>query len=181
MGTRLAETPVAVHVTQVCFNLADGVPEDLVHVSDPHSHGGHAHREREVVHLENDALARRVQRLTTEAGRTVSLRLPSGSAALRPGDVLAVTDTSFIVVETTTTSVVVVRPTGLRQMGEAAHALGNRHRQVQFFDESGAFGQVVFLTPNDHTVTDFLLATGVPFTVEDVTLEQPFRHAEHQH
>lgn len=170
-------SPESVRSTRVEFNLADGVPEHLVHVAGE----GHVHREREVVRLENEQLARRVMRLRTDAGREVALRLPPGSSALRPGDVLAVTPTSFVVVESTTTPVVVVRPTSLRQMGEAAHALGNRHRQVQFFDADSRFGQVVFLTPADHTVADYLTAAGVPFTLEDVTLDEPFRHAEHTH
>lgn len=170
-------SPESVRSTRVEFNLADGVPEHLAHVAGE----GHVHREREVVRLENEQLARRVMRLRTDAGREVALRLPPGSDALRPGDVLAVTPTSFVVVESTTTPVVVVRPTSLRQMGEAAHALGNRHRQVQFFDADSPFGQVVFLTPSDHTVADYLASAGVPFTLEDVTLDEPFRHAEHTH
>lgn len=172
-----------VHATGVEFNVADGIPDGLVHITDAAGGPQHAHRHREfeAVRMENEQLARRVLRLRTDAGREVSMRLPPGSAALRPGDVIAVTPSSFIVVESDSTSVVVVRPTSLRQMGEAAHALGNRHRQVQFFDADSRFGQVVFLTPADHTVADYLTSAGVPFTIEDVTLDEPFRHAEHTH
>ncbi|MBO3143834.1 urease accessory protein UreE [Dermatophilus congolensis] len=170
-----------IHSTAVIFNITDGTPEHLIHTPGDH----HGHRERETIRLHNEALAKRVQRLRTDKGREISLRLPSGSPALRPGDVIAVTDTSFITIETTTTRVIVVRPSCIRQMGEAAHALGNRHRQVQFFDDStqfGAqFGQVVFLTPYDHTVTDHLESLHVDYTIEDVELDTPFRHAEHQH
>lgn len=170
-----------VHATRVEFNVADGVPTDLVHVAADAGEHGHRHREFETVRLQNDALARRVLRLRTDTGREVSMRLPPGGPPLRPGDVIAVTPTSFVVVQTSSTPVIVVRPESVRQMGEVAHALGNRHRQVQFFDADSPFGQVVFLTPADHTVADYLRSVGVPFTSEDVTLDVPFRHSEHTH
>ncbi|WP_334171654.1 urease accessory protein UreE [Sinomonas sp.] len=150
---------------------------------------GH-HRERVV--LPSADLAKRIQRVRTDHGTEIGIRLPSGSADLRDGDVLAVQTGegvhggrgNIVVVSVEATDVLVIAP---RTIGEAlftAHSLGNRHLQAQFFGPgSGPEGadRDVMVCQFDHTVQDFLDRHGVPYSREDRVMAVPFRHAEHTH
>lgn len=173
MSTQEALAPVMVN--GVVANLHDLAAEEADRLP-PH---------RDPVRLANADLARRLQRVRSDAGREVALRLPSGSAALRTGDVLAVVDETVLVVEPLASDVVVIAPRTVFEAGQVAHTLGNRHLQMQFFggdSEIGRrFGGTVFLTPYDHTVADHLAAVECPHERAEVTLEVPFRHAGHTH
>jgi urease accessory protein len=130
------------------------------------------HRERVV--LPSADLAKRIQRVRTDHGTELGIRLPAGAPDLRDGDILAAEEKSLIVVSVEATDVLVIAP---RTIGEAlftAHSLGNRHLQAQFFED-------VMVCQFDHTVRDFLDRHGVPYSREDRVMAVPFRHAEHTH
>src|SRR5579859_995441 len=180
-------------VTEILGNVYDG--------DSAAAYEGH-HRERVV--LPSADLAKRIQRVRTDHGTEIGIRLPASAPDLRDGDILAVQPGgdhqgeeqhgggghggrrgNLIVVSVEATDVLVIAP---RTVGEAlftAHSLGNRHLQAQFFDATsefgGALGQDVMVCQYDHTVQDFLERHGVPYSREERVMAVPFRHAEHTH
>ncbi|AWB84297.1 urease accessory protein UreE [Corynebacterium liangguodongii] len=139
----------------------------------------------EKVSLPSDELVKRIQRVTTDHGRELGIRLAAGAPDLKDGDVLLVEETdgglNAVVVATLPSDVLVIRPTSIRQMGFVAHSLGNRHLQAQFFGAESDFGAEVMVVQYDHTVEDFLTHHGVAFERRERVMEVPFRHAEHTH
>ena len=86
---------------------------------------------REKVVLPSAQLVKRIQRVTTDHGKELGIRLPSGSGDLRDGDILHVAETNMIVVSVLPTDVLVISPRSIHEMGVVAHSLGNRHLQAQ--------------------------------------------------
>ncbi len=136
---------------------------------------------REKVVLPSAQLVKRVQRVTTDHGKELGIRLPSGSGDLRDGDILHVAETNMIVVSVLPTDVLVIAPRSIHEMGVVAHSLGNRHLQAQFFEASSEYGAEVMVCQYDHTVEDYLKLVGAPYDRQERVLPVPFRHAEHSH
>lgn len=134
------------------------------------------------LHVENVRLAARdrdrpVQRVTSDHGTTLGLRLPRGTI-LGEGDILLRDGERVVVVASEQSPVLVIRPRDAIQLGRTAHALGNRHLPAQFAEVAG---QVEMIVADDHTVADFLLHHDVPFERTERLLATPFRHAQHRH
>lgn len=136
---------------------------------------------RENVVLPSAELVKRIQRVTTDHGKEIGIRLPAGSADLRDGDILHVEGTNMIVVSVLPTDVLVIAPRSIYEMGIVAHSLGNRHLQAQFFEASSEYGADVMVCAYDHTVEDYLKHVGVPYDRQERIMPVPFRHAEHSH
>ena len=160
-------------VTTILGNLHDDAGRALVGA-----------RQIDPVDLPSTELVKRVNRLTTRAGRVLGLRLPGGSPDLLDGDVLALdvdgegSEPVAVVVSVATTDVLVISPGNLRDALFVAHSLGNRHLQAQFPSGEDAGSMVVAY---DHTVENFLDHHHVPYRREERVLEVPFRHTEHTH
>ncbi|MCJ8504904.1 urease accessory protein UreE [Kocuria flava] len=147
-------------------------------------------QERSGLHLERVALAgpelrRRVQRVVTDHGTEVGIRLAE-RRELRDGDILHRDGRRAVVVTTLPTDVLVVAPATIGQMGRVAHALGNRHLPAQFLapgtEVAGLPGHDgVMVVPYDHTAEAFLREAGVRSARVERRMEVPFRHAEHTH
>lgn len=135
----------------------------------------------ERVELDNLTLLKRIQRVETDAGRELGLRLPSSVRELRDGDILHQDEELLITVQAAPTDVLVLRPETMYDMGVFAHTLGNRHLQAQFFGPDSEFGQTVMVVQYDHTVQEYLDAVGAPYTREGSVMPKAFRHAEHTH
>lgn len=132
------------------------------------------------VPLTNMELLKRIQRVTTESGEEIGLRLEQHQE-LRDGDILHRDDDRLITVQVLPTDVLVIAPTDIRSMGFVAHSLGNRHLQAQFFGPESEYGKAVMVVQYDHTVEDFLIHAAAPYTREDRVMPAAFRHAEHSH
>lgn len=139
-----------------------------------------AHHKEKVV-LPSALLVKRIQRVTTDHGKELGIRLPTGSGGLRDGDILAADDTNLIVISVLPTDVLVIAPRSIHEMGVVAHSLGNRHLQAQFFDSVSEYGSEVMVCQYDHTVEDYLKHVGVPYVRQERVMPVPFRHAEHSH
>ncbi|AKK10585.1 urease accessory protein UreE [Corynebacterium uterequi] len=135
----------------------------------------------EKVWLPSAELVKRIQRVTTDHGREIGIRLPAGSPDLRDGDILAMEADNAVVVAVLPTDVLVIAPRSITEMGQVAHALGNRHLQAQFFDADSDYAAEVMVVQYDHTVVDYLDQHSVPYTRQDRVMAVPFRHAEHTH
>jgi urease accessory protein len=136
---------------------------------------------REKVVLPSAQLVKRIQRVITDHGKEIGIRLPAGSADLRDGDILHVAETNMIVVSVLPTDVLVIAPRSIHEMGVVAHSLGNRHLQAQFFDSSSEYVAEVLVCAYDHTVEDYLKHAAVPYDRQERVMPVPFRHAEHSH
>lgn len=156
-------------VTEIVGNRADLDPEQLAALTEDR------------VLLDNLTVVKRIQRVTTESGREIGLRLPSSVRELRDGDILFRSDDSLITVCVRPTDVLVIRARSIHEMAVVAHTLGNRHLQAQFFEPDSEYGQAVMVVQYDHTVEHYLEHVGVPHTRESRVMPQAFRHAEHTH
>ena len=70
---------------------------------------------RETVVLPSAQLVRRIQRVTTDHGKELGIRLPAGSGDLRDGDILHVAGTNMIVVSVLPTDVLVIAPRSIHE------------------------------------------------------------------
>jgi len=145
--------------------------------------------ERDGLHVEKVVLAgadlvKRIQRVTTDHGREIGLRLaaaPGRDGDLRDGDILLRDATGVVAVAVLPSDVLVIAPRTLAEMGVTAHSLGNRHVQAQFFDADSEYGAEVMVIQFDHTVQDYLDRHQVPYERQDRVMPVPFRHTEHNH
>ena len=161
-------------VTEILGNIHEPPGRELV-----------AGRHVEKVVLPSAELVKRIQRLTTDHGTELGLRLPAGAPDLRDGDVLSMEGDpeggNAVVVQVLPTDVLVIGARSIVEMAFVAHSLGNRHLQAQFFDEDSEYGAEVMVVQYDHTVQDFLDHHQVPYSRQERIMPVPFRHAEHTH
>lgn len=134
----------------------------------------------EKVVLPSAALVKRIQRVTTDHGREIGIRLAPGPD-LKDGDILLRNEKEIIVVSVLPTDVLVIAATSIFEMAQVAHALGNRHLQAQFFDTDSEYQAEVMVVQYDHTVEDFLKHHHTPYQRQERVMPVPFRHAEHTH
>jgi len=130
-------------------------------------------RHIEKVYLESDLLVKRIQRVTTDHGREIGIRLrdPRDLAA---GDVLYMDEKNMIVIDVIADDLIVIKPRSLQEMGTIAHQLGNRHLPAQFEDD-------VMMVQFDYLVEKLLKELEIPYTREKRKVKQAFRHIGHSH
>ena len=91
-------------------------------------------RHKEKVFLESADLVKRIQRVTTDHGKEIGIRLKN-PRDLVAGDVLYMDDKNMIIVDVLSDDLLVISPRSLKEMGTIAHQLGNRHLPAQFEEE----------------------------------------------
>jgi urease accessory protein len=130
-------------------------------------------RHIERVYLSSDDLVKRIQRVITDHGKEVGIRLKEPKDLI-DGDILFMDERNMIVVSVTSDDLLVIQPTCLKQMGEIAHQLGNRHLPAQFEGK-------VMLVQYDYLVQELLEQLDIPFAREDRKVKKAFRHIGHSH
>jgi urease accessory protein len=130
-------------------------------------------RHIEKVYLESDLLVKRIQRVTTDHGREIGIRLRN-PRDLAAGDVLYMDEKNMIVIDVIADDLIVIKPRSLQEMGTIAHQLGNRHLPAQFEDD-------VMMVQFDYLVEDLLKELEIPYTREKRKVKQAFRHIGHSH
>ena len=145
------------------------ITEIIGNVDDISSAGRHIER----VYLSSDELVKRIQRVTTDHGKGVGIRLMEPKD-LVDGDILYMDERNMIVVSVTSDDLLVLRPLSIKQMGEIAHQLGNRHLPPQFEDE-------VMLVQYHYLVEELLVQLEIPYTREERKVKKAFRHIGHHH
>ena len=145
------------------------ITEIVGNVDDISSAGRHIER----VYLSSDDLVKRIQRVTTDHGKEVGIRLVEPKNLI-DGDILYMDERNMIVVSVTSDDLLVLRPSSIKQMGEIAHQLGNRHLPAQF--EEGEM-----LVQYDYLVEELLLQLEIPYTREQRKVRKAFRHIGHSH
>jgi urease accessory protein len=127
----------------------------------------------ERVYLESDLLVKRIQRVITDHGREIGIRLKDHKE-LVDGDILHMDEKNMIVISVKEDDVLVIMPTSIGQMGDIAHQLGNRHLPAQFEGDE-------MLVQYDYLVEELLKQVKVPYKRENRKVGQAFRHIGHSH
>ncbi|OAS82824.1 MULTISPECIES: urease accessory protein UreE [Metabacillus] len=130
-----------------------------------------AHIER--VYLRSDDLVKKIQRVKTDHGKELGIRL-TANKDLKDGDILFQDEKNSIVISVIEDDVIVIQPTSLLQMGEIAHQLGNRHLPAQFENNE-------MIVQYDYLVEKLLHELAVPFTREKRIMNEAFKHIGHSH
>ncbi|MBU8914694.1 urease accessory protein UreE [Neobacillus sp. 114] len=130
-------------------------------------------RHIEKVYLESDHLVKRVQRVKTDHGREIGIRLKD-PRDLVAGDVLFMDEKNMIVVDVIADDLIVIGPRNLKEMGTIAHQLGNRHLPAQFDGDE-------MMVQYDYLVEDLLKELEIPYKRENRKVKQAFRHIGHSH
>lgn len=129
------------------------------------------HTER--VHMNSDDLVKRIQRVVTDHGKEIGIRLKD-NRDLIDGDVLYMDERNMIVISVKDDDLLVIQPTSIQQMGGIAHQLGNRHLPAQFEGNE-------MLVQYDYLVEELLQQLEIPFKRENRKVKQAFRHIGHRH
>ncbi|MBB6729881.1 urease accessory protein UreE [Cohnella zeiphila] len=127
----------------------------------------------EIVYMRSDDLVKRVQRVETDRGTQLGIRL-SEPKDLCDGDILFADEGRAVVLRVLPDLLIVIRPRSTGQMGFIAHQIGNRHVPAQFEGDT-------MLVQYDRLLTELLEQHEVPFIVEERAVRQAFRHIGHSH
>ncbi|MFI8491573.1 urease accessory protein UreE [Peribacillus butanolivorans] len=130
-------------------------------------------RHIEKVYLESAHLMKRIQRVKTDHGNELGIRLKEHRDLL-VGDVLYMDDKNMIVIDVLSDDLLVISPRSIKEMGTIAHQLGNRHLPAQFEEDD-------MLVQYDYLVEELLQELGIPFKREERKVKQAFRHIGHSH
>lgn len=130
-------------------------------------------RHQEKIYMDSADLVKRIQRVETDHGREVGIRLKN-PRDLAAGDVLYMDDQNMIMIDVLTDDLLVIRPRNMYEMGMIAHQLGNRHLPAQFEGEE-------MLVQYDYLVEELLSELSLPYVREERQVKEPFRHIGHSH
>ena len=125
----------------------------------------------ETAMVKSDDLMKSILRVTTDHGNDYGIRLSDSSQVLENGSAFKLSDGELLVLSVIPDEMIVVKPSGIDEMGEIGHMLGNLHKPVQIAD-----GTISLLF--DKVVAETLKARNIPFAVESIQLEQPLRYAD---
>lgn len=127
----------------------------------------------ERVYLRSDDLVKKIQRVKTDHGKELGIRLKQGKE-LEDGDILYQDKKNSIIISVLADDVIVIKPTSILQMGEIAHQLGNRHLPAQFEGNE-------MIVQYDYLVERLLVELDVPYTREERKMSKAFKHIGHSH
>lgn len=128
---------------------------------------------KEKVYMESSDLVKRIQRVITDHGKEIGIRLTEAKD-LQAGDVLYMDDKNMIIVEVSPDDLLVIHPRSMNEMGTIAHQLGNRHLPAQFEEDQ-------MLVQYDYLVEELLEQLEIPFVRDRRKVKQAFRHIGHSH
>ncbi len=130
-------------------------------------------RHIEKVYLESTHLVKRIQRVKTDHGKEIGIRLKE-ARDLEAGDVLYMDDKNIIIIDVLSDDLLVISPRNIKEMGTIAHQLGNRHIPAQFEEEN-------MLVQYDYLIEELLQQLEIPYKREERKVKQAFRHIGHSH
>lgn len=80
----------------------------------------------------------------------------------------------MIIIDVNSEDIIAIQPRTLKEMGDIAHQLGNRHLPAQFTESE-------MLVQYDYLVEDLLKDLGIPYQREARKVNQAFKHIGHSH
>ena len=125
----------------------------------------------ERVYLRSDELVKRIQRVKTDHGKELGIKL-SKPNDLVDGDILYRADDNMIIVSVMEDEVIVIYPNSLKQMGEVAHMLGNRHLPAQFEGDE-------MIVQHDYLVIQLLTELNISHVIEKRKMKEAFKYIGH--
>lgn len=148
-------------IEEVVTNIRDLHPETVEKL----------HQEK--VYMESENLMKRIQRVETDHGRDIGIRLRN-PRDLEDGDVLYMDDENIVLIDVMSDNLIIIMPQDMNEMGTIAHQLGNRHLPAQFEGDE-------MLIQYDYLVEELLEEMGIPFKLEERKVKKAFRHIGHSH
>lgn len=127
----------------------------------------------ERVYLRSDDLVKKIQRVKTDHGKELGIRLID-MKELMDGDILYQDEKNSIVISVIEDDVIVIQLKSILQMGKIAHQLGNRHLPAQFEKDE-------MIVQYDYLVEKLLEEQEVPFVREKRKMNEAFKHIGHSH
>ncbi|APH04497.1 urease accessory protein UreE [Bacillus weihaiensis] len=127
----------------------------------------------ERVYLRSDDLLKKIQRVKTDHGNELGIRLRDAKE-LMDGDILFQNEKNAIIISVIEDDVIVIKPKSINQMGDIAHQLGNRHLPAQFNGDE-------MIVQYDYLVEKLLEEEGVLFERVKRKMEKAFKHIGHSH
>lgn len=128
---------------------------------------------KEKVYLESAHLMKRIQRVETDHGSELGIRLKT-PRDLEAGDILFMDDKNVIYIDVLSDDLLVIKPRDMHEMGTIAHQLGNRHLPAQFENDE-------MLVQYDYLVEELLEELAISYVREERKVKQAFRHIGHSH
>ena len=107
----------------------------------------------EQLFLSWDELQKRILRKTTDVGRDIGIQLEKGH--LHAGDILYREENHLIVVKVKEEAVLVVPVRNMREMGLAAHTIGNMHAPIELKNDC------LIITPYNSVLQEQLAKLGL--------------------
>lgn len=130
----------------------------------------------ETVYLENEDLAKPIQRVETDHGNEFGIRLDRSELPLKSGDIIAhytndEGEDTLVVIHPHSREMIVITPADINEMGVLAHLLGNTHKPVKVQE-----GQIIL--ERDPVVENILDHKGVKYELKEMTLDEPLEHVD---
>ena len=123
--------------------------------------------------LEWEELNKRILRKPTISGIDVAIKLEEGEA-LHYGDVLYEDADTLIAIRTKQEQAFIIKPKTMREMGEIAFKIGNRHTPCIIEDDE-------IVVRYDHTLKELLDEAGVAHEQSERRFKKPLKYKGHQH
>ncbi|MAP80166.1 MAG: urease accessory protein UreE [Aequorivita sp.] len=130
-------------------------------------------RHLEKVSIESSQLVKRIQRVTTNHNRELGIRLTT-SQNLKDGDILFMDDKNLIIINVESDDLLIIQPKSIREMGEIAHELGNRHLPAKFEGDE-------MLVQFDYLVEALLKTKKIDYKREYRKVKEAFKHTVSKH
>ena len=127
----------------------------------------------ERVYLRSDELVKKVQRVKTDHGNELGIRLKNAKELL-DGDILYQDDKNTIIINVIEDDVIVIKPTSILQMGEIVQELFMWKVGAQFEGDD-------MIVQYDYLVERLLNELEVPFIRENIKMNEAFKHIGHSH
>lgn len=129
----------------------------------------------ETVFINSDDTLKRILKVVSDHKNEYGISLENNET-LKDGDILYKNDNDkkIVVVKINGEDVIVIKPKNINEMGVIAHALGNRHLQAQFEDDT-------MIIQYDRLVEEELKKDNINYSHENKKLKKAFRHVEFSH
>lgn len=141
----------------------------LGNIKDTNIEGCHV----EKIYIDNEDLLKRIIRVTSDHGHEYGISL-SGEEKLKDGDILLNDGHNVVVVKVNSEDVLVIKPGSITAMGKIAHEIGNKHLPAQFKEDN-------MIIQYDAVVEEGLKRDKIPYSRENLELEEAFRHVDFMH
>lgn len=129
----------------------------------------------ETIFINSDDTLKRILKVVSDHKNEYGISLENNET-LKDGDILYKNDNDkkIIAVKINGEDVIVIKPKNINEMGVIAHALGNRHLQAQFEDDT-------MIIQYDRLVEEELKRDNINYSHENKKLKKAFRHVEFSH